>query len=106
MEFFMSDEIKFLPYELALQIVGNVIEEEHIREPNRRILTVYDKQGHELCWYDAEEIIAEAKPDNPKDKDSIKAAAVEVIMRQIPVWAMEDVLKRAEQQVKMEKSKG
>ncbi|MBU0909061.1 MAG: hypothetical protein KKA54_14965 [Proteobacteria bacterium] len=102
----MSEEIKFLPYEVALKIVGNVIEEEHIHEPNRRILTVYDKQGKELCWYDADEILAEATPDNPKDQDSVKAAAVEVIMRQIPVWAMEDVLKRAEQQAKMEKSKG
>lgn len=94
----MSEEVKFLPYEIALQIVGNVIEEEHIHEPDRRILTVYDKQGKELCWYDADEILAEAKPDNPKDKDAVKAAAVEVIMHQIPVWAMEDVLRRMEEQ--------
>ncbi|MCJ7602272.1 MAG: hypothetical protein MUO63_12355 [Desulfobulbaceae bacterium] len=102
----MSEEIKFIPYEVALKIVGNVIEEEHIHEPDRRILTVYDKQGKELCWYDAEEILAEAKPDNPKDKDSIKRAAVEVIMHQIPVWVMEDVLKRMEQQAKQEKKEG
>jgi hypothetical protein len=106
MEFFMSEEIKFIPYEVALKIVGNVIEEEHIHEPDRRILTVYDKQGNELCWYDAEEILAEAKPDNQKDKDSIKRAAVEVIMHQIPVWVMEDVLKRMEQQAKQEKKEG
>jgi len=102
----MSEETRFIPYEVALQIVGNVIEEEHIHEPDRRILTVYDKQGKELCWYDAEEILAEAKPDNPKDKDSIKQAAVEVIMHQIPVWAMEDVLKRLEQQAAKEKKQG
>lgn len=102
----MSEEIKFIPYEVALKIVGNVIEEEHIHEPDRRILTVYDKQGNELCWYDAEEILAEAKPDNQKDKDSIKRAAVEVIMHQIPVWVMEDVLKRMEQQAKQEKKEG
>lgn len=102
----MSEEIKFIPYEVALKIVGNVIEEEHIHEPDRRILTVYDKQGNELCWYDAEEILAEAKPDNPKDKDSIKRAAVEVIMHQIPVWIMEDILKRMEQQAKQEKKEG
>jgi hypothetical protein len=106
MEFFMSEETKFIPYEVALKIVGNVIEEEHIHEPDRRILTVYDKQGNELCWYDAEEILAEARPDNPKDKDSIKMAAVEVIMHQIPVWVMEDVLKRMEQQAKQDKKEG
>ncbi|OKY76288.1 MAG: hypothetical protein BM485_03285 [Desulfobulbaceae bacterium DB1] len=94
----MSEEVKFVPYEVALQIVGNVIEEEHIHENNRRILTVYDKQGKELCWYDAEDVLAEAKPENPKNPDSIKQAAVEVIMRQIPVWAVEDVLKRLEAQ--------
>ncbi|MFZ5764311.1 MAG: hypothetical protein ACOY4H_01795 [Thermodesulfobacteriota bacterium] len=98
----MSDEEKFLPYEVALQIVGNVIEEEHIHENNRRILTVYDKQGNELCWYDAEDVLAEAKPENPRDPDSIKQAAVEVIMHQIPVWAMEEVLKRVEAQRKQQ----
>lgn len=98
----MSDEEKFLPYEVALQIVGNVIEEEHVHENNRRILTVYDKQGNELCWYDAEDVLAEAKPENPRDPDSIKQAAVEVIMHQIPVWAMEEVLKRVEAQRKQQ----
>ncbi|MFZ5758362.1 MAG: hypothetical protein ACOY32_01870 [Thermodesulfobacteriota bacterium] len=98
----MSDEEKFLPYEVALQIVGNVIEEEHIHENNRRILTVYDKQGNELCWYDAEDVLAEAKPENPRDPDSIKQAAVEVIMHQIPVWVMEEVLKRVEAQRKQQ----
>ncbi len=94
----MTEETQFVPYEVALKIVGNVIEEEHIHEQNRRILTVYDKQGHELCWYDANEILAEAKPENPKDMDSVKQAAVEVVMRQIPKWAAEDVLKRLEEQ--------
>ncbi|MCB2182832.1 MAG: hypothetical protein KQH63_12435 [Desulfobulbaceae bacterium] len=94
----MTEEVKFIPYEVALQIVGNVIEEEHIHENNRRILTVYDKQGKELCWYDAEEILAEAKPENPKDPDSIKQAAVEVVMRQIPTWAVEAVLARLEKE--------
>lgn len=96
----MSEQVKCIPYELAMKIVGNVIEEEHIHEPNRRILTVYDKQGHELCWYDAEEILAEAKPANPKDKDSIKLAAVEAIMHQIPEWVVEDMHKREAQQQK------
>ena len=94
----MTEETQFVPYEVALKIVGNVNEEEHLTDPNRRILNVYDKQGHELCWYDADEILAEAKPANPKDVDSVKQAAVEVVMHQIPKWAVEEVLKRMEEQ--------
>ena len=87
-------ESDFVPYEVAMQIVGNIVEEEHPRELNRRILTVYDKEGHELCWYDAEEIMSEAVIENPKDQDGVKLACVEVVMHQIPKWAFEDLLKR------------
>jgi len=87
----MSEEVKFVPYEVAVQIVGNVIEEEHLHETNRRILTVYDKAGRELCWYDAEEILAEVGPQS--DAEARKSAAVERIMHQIPVWAVENILK-------------
>ena len=81
----MSEEVKFLSYIEALEIVGNVIEEEHIREPDKRILTVYDKNSKELCWFDADEVIAESKPDT-KIQDEIKKAAVEYVMRRIPEW--------------------
>jgi hypothetical protein len=85
-----SEEIKYLSYEDALKIVGNVIEEEHLRETNRRILTVYDKSGKELCWYDAEEILNEVKGGKDiKDTDEIKEAAVSKIMRQIPEWVLD-----------------
>jgi hypothetical protein len=90
----MSEEADFVPYEVAMKIVGNIVEEEHLQELNRRILTVYDKEGTELCWYDAEEIMSEAVIENPKDKDAVKLACVEVIMHQIPKWALEDLLKR------------
>jgi hypothetical protein len=83
----MSQEVKFLSYEQALKIVGNVIEEEHLREPDRRILTVYDKGGRELCWYDADEIMAEIGA--AKVTDEAKAAAVEHIMHQIPEWVVD-----------------
>jgi hypothetical protein len=84
----MSEEVKFIPYELALKIVGNVIEEEHLQEPDRRILTVYDKGGRELCWYDADEIMAEIGATQATDET--KAAAVELIMHQIPEWVTEE----------------
>ena len=94
----MSDESDFIPYEVAMQIVGNVVEEEHLHELNKRVLTVYDKEGVELCWYDAEEIRSEAKPEKPKDIESVKLACVDVVMRQIPKWALQDLLKRKERE--------
>ncbi|ADH86384.1 hypothetical protein [Desulfurivibrio alkaliphilus] len=88
----MSEEVSFLPYEEALKLVGAVMEEEHIHEPDRRVLTVYDKNERELCWFDAEEIMAElaAKEGSlPKKEDELKAKAVELILHQIPAWAAE-----------------
>lgn len=87
----MAEEVKYIPYELAMKIVGNVIEEEHISEPNRRILTVYDKNGKEICWFDAEEVMAEAQ-------NKSKEGAVELILHQIPEWAVDDLLKKVEQE--------
>ena len=99
----MSEEADFVPYEVAMQIVGNIVEEEHLHELNRRILTVYDKEGAELCWYDAEEIMSEAVIENPKDKDAVKLACVEVIMHQIPKWALDDLLKRKKTEAEAKK---
>lgn len=82
----MTEETKFVPYELAQRIVGNIVEEEHLQEDNRRIFTVYDKQGRELCWFDWAETIAEAKPQTVD-------GARELIMRSIPEWAVDDLLK-------------
>ena len=89
----MSEETECVPYEVAKQIVGNVIEEEHLHEANRRILTVYDKQGKELCWYDAEDVLSEVRQTGLKG-DELKIAAVEHILHQIPVWAVKDAAKR------------
>lgn len=89
----MSEENECIPYEVAKEIVGNVIEEEHLHEANRRILTVYDKQGKELCWYDAEDVLNEVRTTGMKG-DDLKIAAVEHILHQIPVWAVKDAIKR------------
>ena len=90
----MSEEVKFIPYEEAKKIVGNVIEEEHVHEDNRRILTVYDLRGKELCWFDAEEVLTEvggSKKLKPTDHESedVKLAAVEYVMRRIPEWVLQ-----------------
>lgn len=91
----MSDEVQFIPYELAKKVVGAVMEEEHIHEPGRRILTVYDLKNRELCWYDAEDILAEVAAREgclPKNKDEVKIKAVELILHMIPEWAVEELL--------------
>lgn len=87
----MGSESEFIPYEEALKLVGAVMEEEHIREPGRRILTVYDTNERELCWFDADEIMKElaAKEGGlPKKADEAKAKAVDLILHQIPSWAV------------------
>ena len=93
----MSENNEFVPYEIAKEIVGNVIEEEHLHELNRRILTVYDKSGRELCWYDAEDVLNEVRSSG-KRGDDLKVAAVEHILHQIPVWAVKDALKKYQEE--------
>ena len=49
----MSDQkIEFLPYEEAVKIVAAIQEEEDIHQDNRRILTVYNHEDKEICWFD------------------------------------------------------
>lgn len=99
----MTEEITFIPYEVAKKIVGAVMEEEHIQEPDRRILTVYDLNNKEICWFDAEEIMEELATQEggiPKNKDDMKAAAVELVLHQIPKWAVENILRDLEKKVK------
>ena len=55
----MSEEIKFVPYAVAKKIVGEIVDEEHLHESDRRIMTVYDVDGRELCWFDTAEIMAD-----------------------------------------------
>jgi len=86
--------MKFVPPEVARKLVGEIVDEEHLHEANRRILTAYDVSGKELCWFDTEEIMSELglKPDSDKAKE----AAVEYVFHHIPVWAVEAILKDME----------
>ncbi len=87
----MVDELKFIPFEKALKIVGAIQEEEHIREDNRRIFTVYDIYGKELCWFDAEETIAAAVSDTKRilKKEEIQPQVEEYILNRIPAWVLD-----------------
>lgn len=73
------EEINFLPYERARKIVAEIVDEEHISEPNRRIFTVYDHKGRSICWFDAEEVLAEAGVKRLED-------AYDFILHSIPDW--------------------
>ena len=85
----MSDQqISYLPYDQALQMVGAIQEEEHPHELNQRIFTVYDINGKEICWFDAEDTIAIVAPGiiNPK-KTVIQPLLEEYILNHIPDWS-------------------
>ena len=87
----MADEnMEFLPFASALEIVGAIQEEEHPHEYNRRIFTVYDKNDRELCWFDAEDTIAIVAPGetNPK-KETVQPKVEEYILNHIPKWVMD-----------------
>ena len=87
-----EEEIKFVPYEVAKKIVGEIVDEEHLHEDNRRVMTVYDADGRELCWFDTAEIMADLGITKT-DTGEAKEAAVEYAFSHIPVWAVEDILK-------------
>lgn len=85
----MPDQhISYLPYDQALKIVGAIQEEEHSHEPNRRIFTVYDIKGQELCWFDAEDTIAVVAPGKTNPKKTVVQPLVEnYILHHIPDWS-------------------
>ena len=91
----MSEEIKFVPYAVAKKIVGEIVDEEHLHESDRRVMTVYDVDGRELCWFDTAEIMTDLAITKT-DTDEAKAAAVEYALNHIPVWAVEEVLRSLE----------
>ncbi len=83
----MSDQdIKFLPREQAVQLVAAIQEEEDIHQPDRRILTVYNHDNKEICWFDFEELMEEVA-DVPKGEK--KEAVQEFILTHLPDWALD-----------------
>ena len=81
----MSDsEISFLPYTEAAELVAAIQEEEDVRRPNHRILTVYNHDDKELCWYDFEEVLA-AVGEVPRE--NLKEAVQDYVLHHLPDWA-------------------
>ncbi len=82
----MSENITFLPLKEAIQIVGAIQEEEDIHHQDRQILTVYNKDDKEICWFDFEEL-EKAVGDCPKDQK--KELIQDYILKHIPDWALD-----------------
>jgi len=82
----MSEEVKFLSLQEAKQLVAAIQEEENIHNNDRRVLTVYNNDNRELCWFDFEEI-AEAVGEVPEEHR--KEAYQDYVLKHIPDWALD-----------------
>lgn len=90
----MVEEEKYVPVEVARKLISEIVDEEHLHEANRRVLTVYGPKGRELCWFDTEDVMKEIGASKANEKS--KEAAVEYIFNHLPVWAVEEILKDLE----------
>ena len=83
----MSDEkVEYLSYDDAVKIVAAIQEEEDIHRNNKRILTVYNQDDKEICWFDYEETMA-AVGDVPAGER--KVSVQDYILKHIPTWALD-----------------
>ncbi|MGL1932958.1 MAG: hypothetical protein OCC45_14555 [Desulfotalea sp.] len=82
----MSEDVTFLSIAEAVGIVGAIQEEEDIQNQNKRILTVYNKDDKEICWFDYDEVIKEI---GEVPKENVIEAAQDYILKHIPNWALE-----------------
>ncbi|MCI5208857.1 MAG: hypothetical protein D3910_08700 [Candidatus Electrothrix sp. ATG2] len=81
-----NDEVHFLPFEDAVNLVGAIQEEEDIDDASHRIFTVYSKENRELCWFDYNEVLEDV---NPTKGDEGKEQVTNYILHRIPDWVLE-----------------
>lgn len=81
-----TEEPKYISYEEAVKIVGAIQEEEDLEESNKRVLTVYNKNDQELCWFDFEEVMAAV---GTVEAGHRKEAVQNYILNRIPDWVYE-----------------
>jgi len=81
-----GDEIKFISYKEAANLVGAIQEEEDIDREDKRIFTVYSKDDKELCWFDYEEVVRDVgNVEAGERKESVQ----KYILHRIPEWVTE-----------------
>jgi hypothetical protein len=81
-----ENEINFLSFQEAAKIVAAIQEEENIHDQDRRILTVYNHDDRELCWFDFEEVM---QAIGSVDKDQQKEAVQNYILHHVPDWVLD-----------------
>jgi len=81
-----ESDIRFLPYEDAVKVVAAIQEEEDIEVKDRRILTVYNHEDKEVCWFDFEQVMEAVQVEGKK---AGKEEVQEYILNHIPEWAKE-----------------
>jgi len=80
-----EEKVKFLSLAEATRLVGAIQEEEDIEQKDRRILTVYNRDDKELCWFDYDEIMAVVEDVSKSERQE---AVQDYILTHIPVWAL------------------
>jgi len=81
-----NDEVRFLPFEEAVNVVGAIQEEEDLDDATHRIFTVYSKNDRELCWFDFDEVVQDAKPTKGEQG---KEEVTNYILHRIPEWVLD-----------------
>lgn len=81
-----ADAMDFLSYEEALKVVAAIQEEEDIHENNRRILTVYNYEDREICWFDFDEVIRDV---GEVEAGQRKETVQNYILNRIPRWVLD-----------------
>ncbi len=81
-----EDTMEFLSYDEALKIVAAIQEEEDIHNEDRRVLTVYNYEDREICWFDFDEVM-EAVGEVPAGER--KQSVQDYVLKRIPTWALD-----------------
>lgn len=81
-----QEDVHFLPYEEAVRLVAAIQEEEDIDRPNHRVLTVYNHDDKEICWFDFDEVMQAV---SPFDKEEERDVVTEYILRHLPDWVLD-----------------
>ena len=81
-----ENEIQFLSFDEALKLVAAIQEEEDIENANKRILTVYNYNDREICWFDYEQVMTALKEEG---KSCGKEEVQNYILHRIPDWAVD-----------------
>ena len=81
-----EENIVFLPYEEAVKLVAAIQEEEDVHQPDHRILTVYNHEDRELCWFDFDEVMAAVAT---ADKSDEKEAVSDYVLHHLPDWVLD-----------------